>query len=46
MKSARRPPYTPADLDWRNRQSRSSREMGDPGLPPGPGAAGCGPGAV
>lgn len=27
-------PYTPADLDWRNRQSRSSREMGDPACRP------------
>ena len=25
-------PYTPADLDWRNKKSRSSVEMNDPGI--------------
>ena len=27
-------PYTPADLDWRNKKSRSSVEMNDPGFRP------------
>lgn len=27
-------PYTPADLDWRNKKSRSSVEMNDPDFRP------------